>query len=433
MTRSMRAVVIGGGIIGITTAYELAARGVETELLEEREDLALETSFANGSLLTPSMADPWNSPGVWKHLLTSLGDPQSAVKLRLKALPGMGLWGLRFLLNSRPRAHQAATRASFMLAAASVQRFDALRAQLDLSFDQSDVGTLKIFSDPAEFEKSRQVAEALKDSGLGYAVLDRAGTLARAPMLAPIQDRLIGAIYYPGDRAGDARLFALALAAHARRLGVRIRTGVKADRLVFTGGRITGVATAQGHVAASHVIVAAGNGSVPIARAMGIGLPIYPVKGYSMTYDFPQGTALPVMPIIDDAEHTVIVPLGTRLRIAGTAEFAGHDKHLSQDRIANLERLVRAVYPRLFADAPAGAGQTWGDKTWGGKAWTGLRPMSADGRPFIGPAGDGGLWFNTGHGHLGWTMAAGSAQLLTDLVLGEQPVIAPAPYAVTRA
>lgn len=423
MSSDIRAVVIGGGVIGITTAHELVSRGITTELLEAREDLALETSFANGSLLTPSMADPWNSPGVWKHLLTSLGDPGSAVKLRLKALPGMGLWGLRFLCNSRARAHDAATRASFMLAAASVRRFDALRAGLPLAFDQSDMGTLKIFSDPAEFEKSKQVAEKLKDIGLGFTVLDRGGALAREPRLAPIQNRLVGAIYYPGDRAGDARLFSLALARHAEALGAKMRTGVRATRLVFQNGRITGVATAQGFVAASHVIIAAGNGSVPIARRMGIHLPIYPVKGYSMTYTFPQSAALPVMPIIDDAEHTVIVPLGARLRIAGTAEFAGRDAALSPERIANLEHLARAVYPDLFAQCPSVTGQPW----------TGHRPMSADGRPFIGPAKDSGVWFNTGHGHLGWTMAAGSAQLLADLMLGDKPVIDPAPYAVTRA
>jgi D-amino-acid dehydrogenase len=423
MVVMVEAVVIGGGVIGVTTACELASRGIETELLEAREELALETSFANGSLLTPSMADPWNSPGVWKHLLASVGDPQSAVKLRPGALPGMIGWGIRFLLNSRQAPYQAATRASFLLAAASVKRMDALCAQLPLSFDQSDAGTLKIFSDHEEFEASKRVAQGLKDVGLVYAVLDRAALLAKEPRLIPIQDRLIGALYYPGDRAGDARSFSLALAACARQLGARIRTGVAATGLALEDGRVVGVNTTQGVVKTDCVIVAAGNESAKIARTMKVRLSINPVKGYSITYSFPQGAPLPTMPIIDDANHAVIVPLGARLRIAGTAEFTGRDWHLSPERVANLERLIRSVYPQLFAQ----------DLATGARPWTAHRPMSADGRPYIGSVGKTGVWFNTGHGHLGWTMAAGSAQLLVDLVLGNKPVIDPLPYAVGRA
>jgi D-amino-acid dehydrogenase len=193
--------------------------------------------------------------------------------------------------------------------------------------------------------------------------------------------------------------------------------------LALEDGRVVGVNTTQGVVKTDCVIVAAGNESAKIARTMKVRLSINPVKGYSITYSFPQGAPLPTMPIIDDANHAVIVPLGARLRIAGTAEFAGRDWHLSPERVANLERLIRSVYPQLFAQ----------DLATGARPWTAHRPMRADGRPYIGSVGKTGVWFNTGHGHLGWTMAAGSAQLLVDLVLGNKPVIDPLPYAVGRA
>lgn len=414
--------IIGGGLAGVTTLYELVARGRPAVLAEANGGLAEGTSWANAGMLTPSQADPWNSPGVWRHLLASLADPYAPMKIRPSAIPGLALWGLRFLHNSAPRPHRDATLASHALAAYSHVRLAALRAELDLQFDASDAGTMKVFESEAALAPSLAIARLLEPRGLRFELLKGDRIVEVEPALGAANARFTHALYYPDDGSGDARAFTRALGEHARRLGGEIRTGVAVSRLLTQGGRVVGAATPDGDIAADAIVLAAGTASPRLARTAGAGLAIKPAKGYSLTFRVADAGDLPRLPIVDEAAHAAVTPIGDRLRAAGTAEFAGNDARVTPARIDNLLRLLIRLYPKIAARCDPADGEPW----------AGLRPMSADGRPFIGRTRIEGLWTNAGHGHLGWTMAAGSASLLAQLLCGEEPGMDPTPYRANR-
>ncbi|MDJ0978163.1 MAG: FAD-dependent oxidoreductase [Erythrobacter sp.] len=417
-----RIIIVGAGLLGVCSAWELAERGYAVTVLEARPGAGEDTSFANGGMLTPSMPDPWNSPGVWKHLASSLFDPTSAMKLRLRAVPSLMSWGISFLRHSSPRHHQYATEANLRLALLSVPRTLEWADRLGLEFDRSDKGSLKFFLDRDEFEQAVSKIAWLRDVGLGFEALDATATIAREPALASIEGRLGGAIHYPGDARGDAHLFTKGLAAAARQAGVEFRYDTQVESLLVERGRVAGVQLRGGRAPADQVIVAAANASRGLIGPLGLRLPVRPAKGYSVTFDVEGIDGVPGHALIDDARHAALVPLGTCLRAVGTAEFTGEDRRMRPERIDNLKAMMRANLPSVAA---ALEGQD-------GNEWCGLRPMSADGRPFIGATRIPGLWLNTGHGSLGWTLAAGSAKLLGELISKDTPSVDPEPYAASR-
>jgi len=415
-------VVIGAGLQGLCTAHSLAERGEEVVVLERREGPALETSYANAGMLTPSQPDPWNSPGVGKHLLHSLGRDDSAMLLRLRALPSLLSWGLRFLRNATPSRHRRATREGFALARYSLRATIALREALELEYPLSP-GTLKLFREHKAFEASRGMAQRLRDSGLAFEALDADGLVEREPLLGPVRDDFIGGLHFPDDECGDAHLFCRALATSLEGRGVRLQTGVEVKGLSCRGEGLRGVETSEGILDAERAVVAAGCWSEALLRGAGLRVPVRPAKGYSLTLDAASLPQLPSLAVLDDQLHIAVVPLGTRLRIAGTAEFTGMDQSLRAVRIQNLVDLFQRVYPELAARADIA----------GGSSWAGLRPMSADGLPFIGETRIHGLFVNTGHGQLGWTQAVGSGEVLADLLIGKPPGVEPTPYLASRA
>ena len=421
-TGRKRIAVIGGGVIGVTSAYELARRGHAVTLFEAREGVGLETSYANGSILTPSMSDPWNGPGVHRHLAASLFDPYSPMKLRPRALPGLAIWGLHFLRNSSCKRHGHATDASYQLSAYSVRLTAELRGELDLAYDASDRGIVKLFRDRRAMAEPAALAERLASQGLVYRVLDPDQTVALEPALAPIGERIAGAMHFNGDESGDAYLFTKALAEHFEQLGGVVCRGVRVDRIRLEGGAVSGLETEGAFETADQVVVAAGCWSPALVAHLGISVPVKPAKGYSLTFPGDLVENPPRLPVVDDAMHALVVPVGRRLRIAGTAEFAGFDTRLRPERIENLRMLLAGLYPQIAAALPPDAGEPW----------TGLRPMTADGLPIIGPTPIPGLFLNTGHGHLGWTMAAGSARLLADQLEDRAAEIPTRPYRVDR-
>ncbi len=420
---SKRTLIIGGGLIGVTTLHELAARGREVVLLEARDGLAEGASQANGGMATPSMPEPWNSPGVWRHLAASLFDPYAAMKLRFKAIPGLAFWGLQFLHGAQPRLHHAAAVANFALARYSLDRIRALTEQFGLDYDGADCGTMKIFESREAMTEPRRQAELLHSLGQPFEDLDTDGAIAHEPLLASVRERIAGALFFPADRVGDARKFTLQVAEHARRAGGDVRCGAGASELICERNRVTGVKLNTGEeMRADDIVVATGVDAPALTGPLGVRPPIQPAKGYSLTLTPPAGAVLPGLPVLDDAMHAAVVPLGERIRLVGTAEFAGADRTLRETRIDNLYRLFQRLLPDLAAQTPLSEGAPW----------TGLRPMSADGPPFIGPTKVGGLWLNCGHGHLGWTMSAGSASLLADQMEGVATAIDPSPYHYTK-
>ena len=423
----MKTIVIGGGLLGLSTAYVLLERGHQVTVLETCENVGMEASHKNGGILTPSMSDPWNAPGVFKHLASSVFDSQAALKLHVRQLPSLLRWGLDFLRHSKSVHYRRATMANYRLAAYSVEKTRELRERLNLDYNASTQGTLKLFRRCEAMQASEALAESLSPMGLCFNKLDVDGVIAIEPQLSGIKNQIAGALHFPDDECGDAHLFCLQLAEKVRQGGGSIHTGVSVKRLIACNGKIDGVETSQEVTKSDQVIVAAGVHSSALLKPLKVILPVKPAKGYSITLGQHSISTLvrdllPQMPVIDDAMHAAVIPLGNCLRLVGTAEFAGFDKRLCQNRIDNLFNILKQLYPHLASHIDLSLVETW----------AGLRPMSADGKPYIGPTQIKGLFLNTGHGHLGWTMAVGSAYLLADQMEGKQSVIDSAPYGLNR-
>lgn len=417
----MKAIIIGSGLIGTTSAYFLARRGWEVTVLDRQEGPGRETSFANGSLLTPSMPEPWNAPGSWRVLLASIGRSDSPLKLRLKALPHLGSWGIGFLRNSTPERYQRNTVKNLKLALHSLEVLESLRRETGIEYGAASRGTLRVIRSPAALERALAWGEKLRAAaGLTFRRVTVDDIVALEPALAPIASRLAGGIHYPVDEVGNAYEFCVGLAEHARRSGVEFRFATPVTGIEQRQGSVTAVRSGQTRLTADRYVVAAGSYSPTLLAELGLKLPVKPAKGYSLTFEHPTLDPPLGLPVCDDDFHAVVVPLKNVIRVAGTAEFAGYDLSLPEARIRNLVRLVQQVLP---------AG---GFERSQARAWCGLRPMSVDGVPVIGPTPVGNLWINTGHGPLGWTMAAGSGKLLSDLMTGDSPPVNAEDYALAR-
>ena len=417
-----RACVIGAGLAGLTTAFELQQRGWDVTILDEQGEVARGASHANGSLLTPSMAEPWNTPGVHRHLVQSVFNPISPLRLWPSAIPSLLGWGVRFLRNSTAARSRAATTANFHLASYSLRCLDELRTRVGYRDTAAGRGLVKIFRDVDGFEAALRGMRVLQSLGLRLEVLDADRAIQRVPELTAIADRISGALFFPDDECADAHLFCLNVATALRRGGATLRLGTAVRSIDTDGQRVRGLTVGDERIAADHVIVAAGVRSPALLRGIGVHLPIAPAKGYTVTLPLPAGFEPPPMPVADDALHAAVVPVAAGLRLAGTAEFAGHDLRLQPHRTEQLLNVLAVIFPKIAAEVDRSLARTW----------IGLRPVSADGVPFIGSTGIGGLYVNAGHGPLGWTMAAGSARLLADELTGVAAAIDPYPYRVHR-
>ncbi len=419
----MHIVVVGAGLIGVTSAYRLQRAGHTVTVVERESAVARGASYANGGMLTPSMADPWNAPGVWKELLRSLGRADAPMLVRPHAIPSLFTWGLRFLAASSAARFADNTSRNLRLAAYSVAGMEQLRREENLQYAAATLGTMKIYRDARAFEAGLRKAQTCSHPGVEIRALNAAQAVELEPGLADIESDLAGALHFPRDEAGDARLFTEALCDAAQRRGVAFSFNTEVADIV-ADSRVRGLKTTKGDIDADAVVVASGcHAGGALLHNLGIRLPVKPVKGYSLTCAPGASAQIPLkMPIVDDALHAALTPLGRTVRIAGTAEFTGFDTKLSPSRIDNLRGLLKAILPRHAEQLLAGKVLPW----------AGLRPMSADGVPFIGACGPTGLYVNCGHGHLGWTMADGSARMLADLVDGKSAVLAAADYSPRR-
>ncbi len=418
----MRIAVIGAGVIGTTTAWYLARHGHEVTVVDRAAEPAEETSHANGALLHASHAEPWNAPGVLWDLLRWIGREDSPLLLRPGSLPSMAGWGLRFLRYSGQRHFDRSTRVNAQLAVHSLRLLRELRRETGIRYDDAQQGIIKIFRDQASLDKALHASHLMDAMGVRYSVLDARGTVALEPALGDVAHELSGSIHYPDDESGDAHLFTLKLADLARARGVDFQMKTSVQRLVREGHRITGLETDAGPVTADAYVLAAGSLAAPLARPLGLKLPIYPVKGYSITLPCGSWAGAPVIPLIDDANKVVFTPLGERLRMAGTAEFTGFDLSLNRVRAESVLRQVLKTLPSLEPHAERSQLTPW----------CGLRPMSADGVPILGDSGITNLYLNCGPGHLGWTFACGLGSLLADHISGAATALPLAPLAAGR-
>ena len=406
----MKIVVLGSGVIGVSTAYFLAKAGHEVTVLDRQPGPALETSFANAGEVSPGYSSPWAGPGVPLKAVKWLTMKHGPLVIRPFLDPAMIVWVLRLLRNCTHRRY--ALNKSRMVRVAEYSRdvLQALRAETGITYDERSRGTLQVFRTQAQIDHAAADIAVLKQYGVPFEVLDVAGCTKQEPGLASNSSLIAGGLYLPGDETGDCQMFTTRLAVLAEGLGVTFRYGVRIDRLLTEAGRVTSVSTDQGNIGADAFVCALGSYSPLLLKPLGLSLPVYPIKGYSITVPITDVEWAPVSTVMDETYKVAITRLGDRIRVGGTAEIAGYDLTLREKRRATLEQSLGDMFPR-------------GGDVSRASFWTGLRPMTPDGTPIIGPTRHSNLWLNTGHGTLGWTMACGSARILADSISGKTPDI----------
>lgn len=420
----MKTLIIGAGIQGVTTAWYLKKHGVDAAVLERYEGPGLDCSFANGGGLTAGFCEPWNAPGIHKVLLQSLGRQDAPILLHLKAIPGMLSWGLGFLRASRQETFFENVRRNCALAGYSIAQMKEIRDETGIEYRYSDAGTLLLFRNQESLDGHIEHAGFLRDEcGAASRTLDRDELVALEASLQPIRDRLVGGIHFPGDETGDCHIFCRKLAEILLNRGVNFHYDTSVSRIVRDGSSFKVELPGGEALTADAVVVAAGAYSPKLVRSLGIRIPVYPAKGYSLTITMDGWENRPRHIMGDMDLHAGINPLGDEvLRVAGTAEFTGFDKSIPAARTGNLVRLVEAVFPELAEIMDRDSLNPW----------TGLRPMSSDGVPILGKTPIPGLFLNTGQGHLGWTMAAASGRVVADIIMGKTPAVDTAHYSINR-
>ncbi len=415
----MKVIVLGAGVVGTTTAYYLARAGHEVTVLDRQAAAGMETSFANAGQVSPGYSAPWAGPGVPLKAVKWLMMTHRPLVIRPLLDPFMWRWMAMMLRNCTEAAYHTNKARMVRLAEYSRDSLRALRAETGLRYDDRQAGTLQLFRSQKQIDHIPEDTKVLDEGGVAYQVLDPAGCIAAEPALAAAAGKFLGGLRLPGDETGDAHLFTQRLAALAERLGVVYRYATPITRLEAEAGRISGVlAGGVVHVADCYVL-ALGSFSRGMLTPLGIDLPVYPVKGYSITVPITDPAGAPVSTVMDETYKVAITRLGDRIRVGGTAELAGFSAVLSEPRRATLEHSVHDLFPN-------------GGDIRQASFWTGLRPMTPDGTPILGPTRYPNLFLNTGHGTLGWTMACGSARVLADLVSRRPPDIAWEDLAIGR-
>jgi len=408
----MTTLILGAGVIGVTSAYYLACAGHKVVVVERQPGPALETSFANGGQISACHTEPWATPANVPNIIKWLGRDDAPLKFRLKADPALWAWCLRFLINcTNGRASINAER-MLRLALYSRDVLANLRRDTGIQYDHLSKGIIHIYRDKHILQAAAKRMQAMKGLGLDRQLLDVAACLALEPALKTAADDglISGGIFTPGDESGDAHTFTSALADLAARMGVEFRYDCKIDHLMVENGRFTGVETSQGVHEAESCIVALGSYSPLLLKPLGLNLPVYPAKGYSVTLDVGDSAKAPFVGLIQDELKLVYSRLGGRLRIAGTAEIAGHNTDIDDTRAQHILKAALTLFP----DCPAQ------DEV---EFWAGLRPNTPDSVPVLGRTNIDNLYLNTGHGTLGWTMACGSGKVMADVISGRQPEI----------
>lgn len=415
----MKIVVLGAGVVGVTTAHALATRGHAVTVIDAETGVAQGTSFANGAQISPSEAVPWASPNALRLAFGWMASGNAPFRLKLRAEPHQWAWLARFVRNCTDARWQRNAPAMVALANHSHHRMQALNDAHDLDYDREQRGILRIFRhmDQALAEQAH-IGHVMAAHDVPLEVLDAEACVTLEPALAEAlhAGRLGAGVLAPKDETGDAQAFTDALAREATAAGVRFRLGERVRAISTFCDRATGVVTDREEIQADRIVMALGTASVDLMRTLGVSLPIYPVKGYSATVPVAGSNSAPHVSITDQAGRFVVSRLGDRVRVAGKADIIGHERNIDPARATNVLDNLFGLFPNAGNRHEA-------------TVWSGLRPMTPSGIPLIGQSDLQGLYLNTGHGSLGWTMAAGSADLLADLIDGARPEIDPAPYA----
>lgn len=406
----MKVIVVGGGVIGVTTAYYLAEAGHEVVVYDRQKGPSQETSYANSGEISSGYASPMAAPGMPLKALKWLAMKDGPLSFRPKFDPKMWMWLARMLRNCTAERYQANKALMMALAEYSRDMLRVLREGTDISYDELSHGTLQLFRTQEQLDGIGSDASVLDKFEVPYEILDASGCIAAEPGLAGARQDIVGGLRMPDDETGDCRLFTERLVELCSERGVIFRFGKRVYSLEHSGGRLHQVVSDDGIANADAFVLAAGSYSERFMRKLHQRVPVYPLKGYSLTMPIADADRAPVSTVIDETYKVAITRLGDRIRVGGTMEMSGFDLTLDESRRAPLERSLRELF--------AGAGNLRD-----AHFWCGLQPMTPDGPPILGRTKLSNLFINTGHGMLGWTMACGSGKILADMISGREPEI----------
>lgn len=403
----MKVAVLGGGVIGITTAWALAQQGAEVTVIERQAAPAMETSYANAGQVSPGYSTPWAAPGIPLKAMKWLFQRHAPLAIRLDGSWFQMRWMAQMLANCSAPRYAINKERMMRLSEYSRDCLRNWRTKVDLHYDERSAGTLQLFRTQAQLDAAQRDVEVLQACGVPFELLDRAGVIRAEPALAHASAPFCGGLRLPNDETGDCHLFTTQLATKAEQLGVQFLYGKTVEHLQHAGQSLQGIRfTDQSTLQADRYVLAAGSYSRDLLLPLGLDIPVYPVKGYSLTLPITTEALAPQSTVLDESYKIAVTRLGDRIRVGGMAELGGFDLRLNPRRRHTLEKVTR----ELFAGGDLKQAQFW----------TGLRPMTPDGTPLVSASGIRNLYLNTGHGTLGWTMACGSAQVLADQIMGRQ-------------
>jgi D-amino-acid dehydrogenase len=414
----MRVIVLGSGVVGVTTAYYLARAGIEVTVIDRQPGPGLDTSFANAGQISPGYASPWAAPGIPLKAFKWLFQRHAPLAIQPDGSLFQLQWMWEMFKNCDADRYAVNKERMVRLAEYSRDCIRALRAETGIAYEGRQQGTLQLFRTQAQFDGAAKDIEVLKHAGVPFELLTREQLAQAEPALAHVRDKLVGGLRLPNDETGDCQLFTARLAQMARDLGVRFQFDTVIERLDIANGQVTGVHTDKGRVTADRYVLALGSYSRLLLKDR-FRVPVYPLKGYSITVPIVDAARAPVSTILDETYKIAVTRFDDRIRVGGMAEIAGYSRALNPRRRATLELVVNDLFPGGGDVARA-------------TFWTGLRPMTPDSTPIVGATPLRNLYLNTGHGTLGWTMACGSASVIADLVGGRVPAIHADDLAVFR-
>lgn len=406
----MKVLVLGSGVIGVSCAYQLAQAGHEVTVVERQPAAALETSYGNAGEVSPGYSSPWAGPGVPVKAVKWLLMHHRPLVIRPRFDLNLVRWGLAMLRNCTSARYELNKGRMVRLAEYSRDCLKALRTETGIHYDERMQGTLQLFRTQAQLDGTAADIAILRRYGVAFELLDRDGCIRHEPALAGVREKFVGGLRLPGDETGDCFKFTQNLAALAARQGVQFRYGTQIRRLQHAGKQIDGVLTDTGTLRADAYLVALGSYSPLLLKSVGIRIPVYPVKGYSITVPIAEAAGAPESTVMDESHKVAVTRLGDRIRVGGTAELAGYTLKLHHARRQTLEHVVTDLFPR-------------GGDVGRAEFWCGLRPMTPDGTPVVGATRLPNLFLATGHGTLGWTMAAGTGRVMADVISGRAPGI----------
>ncbi|WP_160241036.1 D-amino acid dehydrogenase [Acinetobacter indicus] len=405
----MRVIVLGSGVIGVTSAYYLAQQGASVTVLDRQTGPAEETSFGNAGQVSPGYSTPWAAPGIPFKAVKWMFQHHAPLAVNLDGSMWQLQWMAQMLKNCNAQHYAINKERMVRVAEYSRDCLRQLRQDTGISYENRSKGTLQLFRKDAQLDAVQRDIEVLKESSVEYELLDRDGLARVEPALAAAKDKLVGGLHLPNDETGDCYLFTNALAKLAQEMGVDFQFNQNVEKLLVEGDEIKGVLVNGKVLTADRYVLAFGSYSREFLKPLHLDLPVYPVKGYSLTVPIVDPAMAPQSTVLDETYKIAITRFDQRIRVGGMAELSGFNLGLNQDRRATLEMVTKDLFPG--GDLPQAS------------FWTGLRPMTPDSTPIIGGTRYKNLFLNTGHGTLGWTMACGSGKLISDLVMQQQPEI----------